>query len=605
MLSKLSLEADMQQQAESNARIHHHTADHPSCLQTEDLWRSENSGNSPDDLSLSTSGMSSSSACGSSTTSMTSTLEFLHILFPHLPVTIIQQALCVHEDALHPADVTLDETDISDVVDHLLTQEYIRDLVERGLEAASDAESDSDVWITVAKNGRHSAGSQKPKSHPRPRSIPFVDTLQRQYVLTDPAAKAATRRSPSLSADPWTRLTSLAMRLSELLQPTPAGFFMSYFHRPSMNASEVKSGWKAEGDALRDALADLVTRSTTPIDTDEVETKILLLHDIVQNPDTNDYPILDVEQQSRLTSDIQLCVAAARGDSATALDLVWLLRELDKAFDQGDGVAHSLLVPVPDGPFPSVPGSSSRPATAGWAAAASSAHVNPPAFVLPIQPPPIPPPPLSQKHPPLPPTPRKDRGWTVVEPRRPILNKCAPSHAEFIPAYSKRSTRTRYVFLLGNGHLILICFVLTRRPLKGSGSQFGRDEVGELSPQARNIDWYKARVSELQSQRNEVHPGLRSICGCQYAADEEASRHCVRQRGIGNAEMPNRVAERLLCIMLRRCRAVFCSCQCYFRLDAGTGPRASGAAEAAGIGCSQVNGRREAVRRAMFHDLKN
>jgi len=75
-----------------------------------------------------------------------------------------------------------------------------------------------------------------------------------------------------------------------------------------------------------------------------------------------------------------------------ALDLVWLLRELDEAFDQG--VTPSHLVPITDRSPPSVLGNANHHATATWTA--SSANLKPPAFTLPTQPPPIPPPPLSQ-----------------------------------------------------------------------------------------------------------------------------------------------------------------------------------------------------------------
>src|SRR5882724_5882284 len=97
-----------------------------------------------------------------------------------------------------------------------------------------------------------------------------------------------------------TRVTSsLAMRLSELLQPIQAGFFMSYFHRPAVNVPEVRPGWKGEGYVVCNVLADLVASSMMPVDENEVEAKILLLHDIMLSSDTDDFPTLDAEQQSR------------------------------------------------------------------------------------------------------------------------------------------------------------------------------------------------------------------------------------------------------------------------------------------------------------------
>ena len=108
-----------------------------------------------------------------------------------------------------------------------------------------------------------------------------------------------------------------------------------------------------------------------------------------------------------------------------ALDLVWLLHKLNKAFDQGVSPSH--LVPVTDRSPPSVLGNANRHATATWMA--SSENLKPLAFTLLTQPPPIPPPPLSQKHPPFS---QKDHGWKVIQPQLSALDKYAPSHAEFI-----------------------------------------------------------------------------------------------------------------------------------------------------------------------------
>jgi len=84
--------------------------------------------------------------------------------------------------------------------------------------------------------------------------------------------------------------SSLVTRLSELLQPIQTGFFMSYFHRPAVNAPEVRPGWQVEGDVVCNALADLVVSSMTPVDENEVKAKILLLQDIL--PANTSFPSL-------------------------------------------------------------------------------------------------------------------------------------------------------------------------------------------------------------------------------------------------------------------------------------------------------------------------
>ncbi|KAF8587877.1 hypothetical protein K439DRAFT_1658855 [Ramaria rubella] len=489
-LSQLSLEAEAQQeQADSNVRAptsRENGREASACPESDDVCGSENGGSSPDNLSISGSGVHTSISSATSFPSTTSPLEFLQILFPHISLTTIQKAWdernALDDELIYPLDRVQDEMerDLSGVVDDLLTLEYLQDLNERGLEPISDTDSDSDVWQKATAGGNHPPRRPKPPKRSHTYKVPLVDTLQRQHVLRESVNKSTVSLSHSFSDDPWVRLTSLATRLSDLLPDTTSGFFMSYFHAPGSRATTAKTGWKGEGDAVRSALSDIVTRCPALLNEVELNGRINAVREIVLSTNTDDFMQLDAEQKSQLNRDIRLCVAATRGESAASLDLVWLLRDLDEAFDQGTGIAHALV--ATEATSLGTPQSHTETA---WAAE-STRGIKSPFITLPTQPPPAPPPPLSQKHPPPTFSSKKNREWTLVEPRRPAPDKYIHPHAEFIPAYSNRRG------------------TMNRRPVKGPGNQFGKGGKGDVGELGRSAKWYQERAGDLQSQRNEA-----------------------------------------------------------------------------------------------------
>ncbi|KIJ55142.1 hypothetical protein M422DRAFT_23790 [Sphaerobolus stellatus SS14] len=436
---------------------------------------------SPDELPLSTSHTTGSiSSTSSSPSNASSTAaDFLQILFPHLSGSLIRQAL----QESHFDDAS-NNTDMAAVVDHLLSLEYIQDLAERGLDALSDEESDVDLWQVATPKGKHVPLPTKTKKRQTKKAVPLVDIRQRQHIIRETSVReAATQPGPrAFSEDPWTRLSSLAARASELLPPTAPGYFMSYFHAPKFKLPNSKTGWKAEADALRQALTDLIAQNSITLEESELKTRCDTLTSIALSASLDGKTLpLNPEEKAQIGSDARLCIIATRGDADAALDLVWLLRELDEAFELGNGVAHVLPLKAASIPSPSPTNGTS----------AKTPNVISHQTSLLAQPPPALPPPLSHKHPPSKAsrhsrTSQKGHTWTVVQPRRPISSTPHP-HAEFIPAYANNHGRNR--------------------PLKGSGNQFGKGgkgDVGELGNGTRNYVFYHWKAGDLQSQREEA-----------------------------------------------------------------------------------------------------
>ncbi|KAF8517888.1 hypothetical protein BU17DRAFT_91316 [Hysterangium stoloniferum] len=466
-LSQLSMTAEVQQADSESQDIQTDRVDagtfSSTPLDSEDIRGSESS---PDDLSLSFSGYGTSrSSVASAATSATtlSVLEFLKMLFPNLSDALIQQALQKCNDIapgspiLH--EVSVEETDMSAIVDHLLNLEFIQDLTERGFEE-SDTEKNLDDWKVVTSKGKHSPKRIKSPKHPSTRPIALVDVRQRQHIA--PPVRRVRPSFRPVSEDPWTRLMSLATRLSDLLPPTSPNYFMTYLHAPPPADPDTKTGWKAEGDSLRKAIADLVNHHPSRLDAAELQSHINALCDIVLHPESDDIVTLDPEQKYSLEADVRLCLAATQCKSDAALDLIWLLRELDQAFEDGDGIAHS--APLPIGAV--IDRAAPAPVNANGQAERARGDGFKPSIV---HPPPPAPPPSSRKHPPA------TSAWNVVKTRGRGNSRAPHPHAEFIPAYANPRKKAGRV---GDNH---------------NESVPGDDAAG-----------YRRQVRDLQLQRQEA-----------------------------------------------------------------------------------------------------
>ncbi len=332
-LRELSLHAD------SELKIEY--PEHPDL----DLSAPQNDWTSASSLSLGNGNEESSGSSSSSSSDFA--FVFLRTALPDVPIAKLKQALDKHER---------DNLDLWDVIATLRTEEFIRELEERGLDASENEERDvasSHVdrdmgWELVKKETRKRTARKNSDRRPKSQKIALTDIRQQHHVpsgsqhLNSPSNHTnGLRTSLFLSSpDPWTQLSSLATHLSSLLPPNSPSFFSSYFHSPKYPTSH---------DALRSALISLSNYDPSSDISEENTTLLVNILDIVMPSDPNQEFNPIINQRSRVISDVELAICATEGRANDALDLVYLLRELDN--DSTMGLMH----------LPSPPSSPSRP----------------------------------------------------------------------------------------------------------------------------------------------------------------------------------------------------------------------------------------------------
>ncbi|KAF9526081.1 hypothetical protein CPB83DRAFT_858307 [Crepidotus variabilis] len=324
-LLELSLQAEDAQNSESSDMHLSSQLD-----ETTSCWTTPSFGGNNSQSGTLTNGSSASSS--SSVYSFGSPLGFLQTALPDVPLLRLRMALDGHDG---------DDIDLGDIIANILTEEAIRDMEERDIDGLDDdSKSLSSIpdgmdWETVKtkKKAKIKASVKKPAIQSRPKKIALSDVRQQHHVQT-PVRKGKSKFSPATTistavADPWTQVSSISTQLSALLPSYPASTFSSFFHSPQYSNSY---------DAARAALYSL---SKPPSDSTEAHTTILFhLLDIIMPA----YEDLDIEQRSRVISDVELAVAATGGQADASLDLVNLLRDLDTNITLG--LIHSPPSPV-------------------------------------------------------------------------------------------------------------------------------------------------------------------------------------------------------------------------------------------------------------------
>lgn len=327
---------------------------------------------------------SESNSSGSSQHSFDSPLGFLQAALPHIPTSRLNEAL------INAGDDS-DDVDIEAVIDALLTSEYVRELEERGIGGLDAADhnvlgipiSETISWETMTpKSSKERRPPQLTPKTPkrktqRGKTTALVDIRQKQHIRSQSSGTLA-------APDPWTQMSSLASHVASFLPPHETSFFLSYFH---------DSKYGSPSKALRAALTS-ISESTPSTGSPSECTAILFgLLDVVCASSV--YESLTSEEKSLLTYDAQLCLAAASGRGEDALDLVWLLHELDRDEDSGNlelGMYHAPSTPTAtkSSPWPTSPTSvpiplspltpsnslSSQPASQISASAASQSNVH-------------------------------------------------------------------------------------------------------------------------------------------------------------------------------------------------------------------------------------
>ncbi|KAG8981655.1 hypothetical protein FRB93_008500 [Tulasnella sp. JGI-2019a] len=321
-------------------------------------------------------------------------LAFLMMAFPDHSPALLQDAIAAEQKKHLDLE---DEVDMEAIVQSIMSSDFIEELQQRGLdEAVADQEEKSRHrdWSAIApkKKGKKKAKKERDKdSNGSQATLLFGDVQQRQQ--RPPPARIHTGQAGSSAAhpDPWTHLSSLACRLSELLPPLLASHFLSLFHAP-------QSGSPAK--ALRQELQRIGGQQAI---SDDVEAQALALSDILQ------------DEGSALHVDTTLCLRAVGGDIDTALELIWLLADLDRI---GPVILHSPINNAPSSPVTPV-------MNRGWSTVVSGSRPTR-SSSIPISPPIHSPQRTSSEH----------NAWTTVayQPRPKPTIELDPL-GEFIPAY--------------------------------------------------------------------------------------------------------------------------------------------------------------------------
>lgn len=257
------------------------------------------------------------SSASSSSSSSDLSLVFLRNALPDVPTAKLKQALDKRD---------AENLEIWDVISMLLKEESIRELEERCLDTSENEERnlgssnvDRDMsWELPKKKGKEKEKRISRKNadyRPKTKNIELIIPLPTFQRLN---SHTRTRCSLSSSADLWTHLSSLSTRLSSLLSRPPS-FFFSYFHSPEYATSH---------DALRSALISLSDYEPSSDLSEENKTLLINILDIVLPSGSDQDLDLNIDQRSRIISDVELAICATEGREDDALDLVYLLREL-------------------------------------------------------------------------------------------------------------------------------------------------------------------------------------------------------------------------------------------------------------------------------------
>jgi hypothetical protein len=309
--------------------------------------------------------------------SFSSPLGFLQAAFPDLPISRLKSALGSAQEE--------DEVDMETLVEDLLSSEFVRELEERGLEDEVKPEPE---W---------EAAQPKKKKRKGGKTYTLVDVRQRQHIQTPVLSRPA-------APDPWTQLSSVASHLETLIPAKTALDFQSLFHSPD---------YASPSHALRALLSSMsASFSTTELKPEESH-MLFAMFDVIR--ESAQYATLPDVDRERMLDDAQLALRATQGNADTAIDIVWLLHDLD-AGDVDWAVYHSPV--MASSPF------------SPNAATLKSKHTvrlptGPPSVQLPRARPRSNTAPSASAPPP--------NAWKTV----PIVPKKGPNpHADFIPAYS-------------------------------------------------------------------------------------------------------------------------------------------------------------------------
>ena len=274
---------------------------------------------------LSGSTMDTCVSSGSSRLSVSTPLEFLQASLPDTPINTLKQALKDVEESGR-------ELDMWNLIGNILSQEYTRELEERGLSNNNDVIGG---WGFV----RQKSASPDKRKRSQATKITLVDICQQNHCIQH--RKSGSAPKPPLP-DLWTQVQSIATNISAYLSPHPPSFFLSYLHSP-----QYESPYQALFAAL-----ECICKALPSHDTEENAALLQNLLEII----SPEYEPLDSEQRSRLAHETELCILATNGRGEDVIDLVRFFRELSLDASSGTwdlGIYH--LPPHKPPPSPTIP----------------------------------------------------------------------------------------------------------------------------------------------------------------------------------------------------------------------------------------------------------
>jgi hypothetical protein len=301
-----------------------------------------------DDI-MSTTSLTTPDLCDSTTTasessssqhSFSSPLGFLQEAFSDVPTDRLKRLLREGSGEALEGD---GDVDMERVVEYILNMEHIRDLEERGIDALERTPSPllNEDWEAVVhtKPKVKTKLATPAKKKAKGRTIKIVDMMQTQHAPSSPTkTKGREREGKTMGegVDIWTQISSLSTRLATLLPPAQESYFASFFHSPTH---------ATPAHALRAALAALPSTSTisvkhkarqkSPIkkSNEDAETDTLsALLDLLRAEPT--FATLDAEQRNTLYADARVALSAAQNRPDDALDIIWILRDLEHPASQ-------------------------------------------------------------------------------------------------------------------------------------------------------------------------------------------------------------------------------------------------------------------------------
>ncbi|KAI0731374.1 hypothetical protein C8Q76DRAFT_614001 [Earliella scabrosa] len=284
---------------------------------------------------------SSATSDSSGQQSFSSPLGFLHALFPQVSPDKLRSTLAAHGGRL-------EDLDIEELVEELLTSEYIRELEERGLDESESREMGFEApWELVEKKKKGSP--KQKKQNKKGTTIRLVDVRQQQHVRP---TLSTSRPAPP---DPWTQLASVASHLHTLIPSHSVAYFQSIFHSPQH---------ATPAHALRAAMVQIAKKTSKSSEelTEEESPLLFSMFEVLTTSPT--YAELNVEERDQLLEDALYALRATSWNPNSALDVVQLLMELDADFSSKEfswGVYHQqapqpmATTKLPSGPPPIPP----------------------------------------------------------------------------------------------------------------------------------------------------------------------------------------------------------------------------------------------------------